>query len=211
MIVYISLNADKKNKVYHKPGCYYAKRMQPKYRIEMNKDRAIRHHFRECKYCAGLQGEIKVRKQTLEKKKNDLEVMYEEKTNTLYMTTAIGFWKVYMVPEIGEYVLYHRNTYFKGMDIEEAKRGEFHRQKDVKSTESFEKILNYVTAHDKAKQIMKEDYRKLPRTTKRQKKYYEIAKKKERKKEIIRVYKRIEDLFASVEAQSVGIEKYSIC
>lgn len=37
MIVYISLNADKNNKVNHKQGCFYEKRMEPKYRLGIDK------------------------------------------------------------------------------------------------------------------------------------------------------------------------------
>ena len=210
MIVYISLNADKNNKVYHKQGCFYEKRMKPKYRLGIDKVKARRQHFRECKYCAGLQGEVNIRRQTLNKKENDIKLSYDKKTDTVYIETAIGFWKVYRDSENGKYNLFHRNKYYKNMDIEVAKRGEYHRQRDVKSTESFEKILNYVIAHDKAKQIIREDYRKLPRTTKRQKKYYEIAKKRERKKEIIRVYKRIDDLFSIVESQNGIVKSYSL-
>ena len=72
MIVYISLNADKNNKVYHKQGCFYEKRMKPKYRLGIDKVRARRQHFRECKYCAGLQGEVNIRRQTLNRKENDI-------------------------------------------------------------------------------------------------------------------------------------------
>ena len=113
MIVYISLNADKNNKVYHKQGCFYEKRMKPKYRLGIDIVKARRQHFRECKYCAGLQGEVNVRRQTLNKKENDIKLSYDKKTDTAYMETAIGFWKVYRDSETRKYNLFHRKNITK--------------------------------------------------------------------------------------------------
>ena len=86
-----------------------------------------------------------------------------------------------------------------------------HRQRDMKSTASFEKILNYVIAHDKAKVIIQNDYRKLPQSTKKQKKYYEIAKRKEQRREIRRVRKRIDELFSMIETKGNQERAYSCC
>ena len=213
MVVFVSLNADKKNKVYHKQECFYAKRMRPKYRMSMDEEKAIRYHYRECKYCAGLQGEVKIRKNSLKKKEkaNNMQFVYDEKTDTFYIATQVGFWKIFTVQSTGEYVLYHRNQYEKGMALEEAKHGEYHRQRDMRSTASFEKILNYVIAHDKAKVIIQNDYRKLPQSTKKQKKYYEIAKRKEQRREIRRVRKRIDELFSMIETKGNQERAYSCC
>ena len=53
----------------------------------------------------------------------------------------------------------------------------FHCQRDVLETDSVLSLVNYVIKHDKAKKIMQEDYRNLPRRTKKQKRYYEQAKR----------------------------------
>ena len=85
--------------------------------------------------------------------------------------------------------------------------GEFHRQVDVKATESMEKIVEYVAAHDRAKVIIMDDYRKLPKTTKKQKKYYRAAERREKK----RTRERLDSIFATLERAENGLKEYSFC
>ena len=93
------------------------------------------------------------------------------------------------------------------MDFEEAIHGDFHRQSDVKATESMEKIVDYIIAHDRAKVIIMDDYRKLPKSTKRQKQYYKMAERKNRRN----AARRLDAIFASLEQSQVGIREYSFC
>ena len=54
--------------------------------------------------------------------------------------------------------------------------------------------------HDEAKKIMQEDYRNLPRRTKKQKRYYEQAKRKDRRAQI----QRLDQLFDSLKMAATG-------
>lgn len=112
-----------------------------------------------------------------------------------------------MKEELGKYLLYHRNTYSAWMSFNEAIHGDFHRQSDVKATKSMEKIVDYIVAHDRAKVIMMDDYRKLPKSTKRQKQYYRAAERKDRRNSM----KRLDSIFAALEQAQAGIKKYSFC
>ena len=85
------------------------------------------------------------------------------------ISTENGFWKFFMKDDLGKYVLYHRNVYEKGMPFIAATKGDFHRQADVKADESMANLVKYVVAHDEAKAIIKDDYRKLPQQTRQQK------------------------------------------
>ena len=123
-----------------------------------------------------------------------MEFVFYKDTETLYIQTDIGFWKVYLKQELGRYLLYHRNTYSKGMELKDAITGAFHRQGDVRATDSLEFIVEYIIAHDRAKVIMMDDYRKLPRSSRKQKRYFEAAKKKKRREEILRVDAILADL-----------------
>ena len=58
-----------------------------------------------------------------------------------------------------------------------------------------ERYVNYILDHDNAKKIMATDYRNLPKQTKKQKKYYNQAKKRERKKST----RRVLELFDKIE------------
>lgn len=209
MLVVASGNSDKKHRIYHRCGCMYATRIKPAYRLEMNMEKAERKHYQPCKYCSGFRGDVKVHKKAFKtwSRKKNMQFTYREDTDTLYIQTEIGFWKLFMKEELGKYVLYHRNSYSAGMSINEAIHGDFHRQSDVKATESMEKIVDYIVAHDRAKVIMMDDYRKLPKSTKRQKQYYRAAERKDRRNSM----KRLDLIFAALEQSQAGIKKYSFC
>ena len=211
MLVVISTRGTKKDKyrVYHRMGCMYAKRIKGSNRFELNEHIAEKKHMKECKYCAGLRGDVRSRKSTIQKweEKYQIKLDYDKTTDTLYIATEIGFWKVFQKEYSEKYYLYHRNQYSKDMDLETAKHGEFHRQSDVKLTTSLDKIVNYIVSHDKAKVTIMDDYRKLPRNTKKQKKYYQAAARKKSKQDKRRVF----DLFAVLESANNDLRMYSFC
>ena len=196
MLVIASTENSKKNKIYHRHGCIYAKRIKTEHRMEMEATPTVRHFYRECKYCGGLSGDVRVHKARF----NDLSAkkranfIYQKDTDTLYIQTDIGFWKMYTEDKKGRYVLYHRNSYHSDMKLKTAMWGEFHRQTDVKKTSSMDKIIDYVIKHDEAKIIIQYDYRKLPRRTKKQKKYFKSAERKAKRKEM----QRLDYLFAAI-------------
>ena len=211
MLVVISTRGTKKNKyrVYHKLGCMYAKQIKGSNRLELDEHVAEKKHMKECKYCAGLRGDVRSRKSTIAKweEKYQIKFDYDKTTDTLYIATEIGFWKVFRKEYSEKYYLYHRNEYTKDMNLATAKRGEFHRQNDLKLTASLDKIVDYIVSHDRAKVIIMDDYRKLPRTTKKQKYYYQAAARKKRKQDKRRVF----DLFAALESADSELKMYSFC
>ena len=73
----------------------------------------------------------------------------------------------------------------------------FHRQVDVDTTTRINKIIKYIADHDKAKKIIEENWRKLPKQTKKQKDYYKQARKRERRKSI----RRVDDIFKQLEEE----------
>ena len=209
MLLVASKAIKKKKRIYHRYDCIYARRIKPENRIEVRKEKMGKRRYHVCKYCAGLQGDVNVHKKafaTLSKKRN-MEFCYHKASDTLYIRTEIGFWKVFLKKELGEYLLYHRNTYSAGMEFNEAIHGEFHRQSDVKATESIDKLVEYITAHDRAKLVIMDDYRKLPKSTRTQKKYYRAAERKNRRKAM----RRLDSIFEMLEQTQTGIKQYSIC
>ncbi len=208
MMVVASSEALKRNRICHKMECMYAKRIKPDNWIVMSLSQAGKRNYYECKYCEGLRGEIRTKQgQLAYYERRGVKFTYLEKRNTLYMQTNVGFWKVFQDTRDGRYVLYHRNKYNPNMEFEYATHGDFHRQNDMKRTESLIKIIEYVLAHDKAKVIMMDDYRKLPCQTKKQKKYYKQAKHREHSRQI----RNVDALFAQLEAQNPELKQVSFC
>ena len=157
----------------------------------MSKEEAEKRHYCECSYCGGgLKGDLRVMKKAITRweKNSGIKLTYVERTDTAYISTENGFWKFFMKKELGKYVLYHRNVYSKDMPFVVATKGDFHRQSDVKADESMANLVKYVIAHDEAKAIIKDDYRKLPKHTKQQKKYYKQAENRNKRQEKRRLY-----------------------
>lgn len=69
------------------------------------------------------------------------------------------------------------------------------------------KLFDYAIAHDKAKIIMMDDYRKLPQATHKQKKYYKQAKNKERRKQVRNIFA----LFDKLEQKDPSMKALSCC
>lgn len=208
-MVAVSVISNKNNRVYHKPGCMYAKRIKSDNLNYLSISEAEELNYRECKCCSGFDGDIRVHKEEIEKWENDRKIKfrYDDMTKTMYFETELGFWKAFTKEKSGKYLLYHRNTFEKGMEFEEAKCGEFHRQSDFKKTGSITKIIKYIVAHDRAKATIMEDYRKLPVQTKKQKNYYKSAKRKEKRK----AEKRLDNIFAMLEAADPSLRQCSMC
>ena len=170
---------------------------------------AERKRYHACRYCSGLRGDVNVHKAvfvTWTKKKN-IQFNYHKPSNTLYIQTEVGFWKVFQKDKLSEYLLYHRNAYSVGMAFSEAIHGEFHRQSEVKATESLDKLVEYIIAHDRAKGIIMNDYRKLPNRTKKQKKYYRATERRDRRQTM----RRLDSLWSPHESKENGLRKCSFC
>ena len=209
MTVVVSSRTDGKKRIYHRHGCIYAGRIKPGNRMEISIGQAQEHHYHECKYCVGLRGDVRVHKTAFAawSQKRKVNFYYHKGSDTLYIRTEIGCWKIFLKEELGKYLLYHRNTYSAEMKLGEVIYGDFHRQSDVKATDSMEKLVDYIVAHDRAKITIMEDYRKLPKRTKKQKKYYRAAERRDKRN----AAKRLDDIFAALEQSQAGMKRYSFC
>ena len=149
MQVVASSETGKHKRIYHKVNCMYAKRIKFENRIDMKPTTAGSRHFCECKYCGGLKGDVRTSKKWIQswEDRNKIKFTYQGKTDTLYIQTEIGFWKLFRKEENGKYLLYHRNVYNKEMNFAEASHGNFHRQYDVKATETMANLVEYIIAH----------------------------------------------------------------
>lgn len=209
MILIGSNVAPKRKTIFHKSKCFYVDRISESHCRILDNDYVRRHHYHECKYCSGFAGDMRIYKKYMNEKtsKENMKFYIDYDRNALFVETKVGLWKLYRDSNTDTYVLYHHNFYKPGIsaDIEMKKRN-FHRQIDVKETENMEVIFNYIIAHDKAKEIINDDYRNLPTTSKKQKKYYKQAKNRDRRKQV----RRVDQLFIMLEAQNDDFKRLSI-
>lgn len=200
------------DRIFHKCGCKYVKRIKFKNRRETTYEWAWDMNITECKYCGGLQGDYRIHKEEFTLlEENNVRFDFDKCTKTLYIATDVGYWKIFRKDDIGQYLLYHRNTYDRNMNQDILKKGPFHRQGDVHASSSLNKLVQYVIEHDKAKKIIAMDYHMLPRKTKKQKKYYKIAQNKANKRNNKERKPSIDDLFRMIEQQDETLKQLSFC
>ncbi len=160
-----------------------------------------------CQYCNNFRVEIRTRADAMKswEETYNLSIMY--KYNSLYVLTDMGCWRIFYKQDIGKYILYHKNYYDKSLEKNNAIMGKYHRQRDVKETESLERLMSYISKHDKAKAVIMDDYKKLPQTTKAQKKYYRQAKNRAHRSAV----RRVDYLFSLLESNDPGLKQMAFC
>lgn len=210
--VYTSI-APNSSMIYHQSGCCYKKRIKGRNRMAMSIYVAFEKGMKPCKCCCGLQADVKHNEKELKalSDSHKADYMYDKVTNTLYIRTKQGFWKIFEEPLTGKYLLFHRNSSYEDISFEVGRKGNYHRQKDVAHTFDLMRLIDYLTEHDKAKAIIKEDYRLLPRTTKKQKKYYKIAESKALRNQRRNDTRRLFSIFEKIEMQNPGYRELSFC
>ena len=108
-------------------------------------------------------------------------------------------WKISYVEYFDRYKLLHCPFDKKPLTMVEAKTAHYHVQRDVAKNQSPYNHLEYILRHDEAKKLMQVSYKKLPKVTKQQKKYYRQAENREKRNSI----KRVWNLFAKLEEEKV--------
>lgn len=128
-------------------------------------------------------------------KKRGVQIEFDD--TDLYILTDMAAWKISYVQH--RYKLLHCPFDKKPLTMEEAKTAHYHVQKDVVKNQSPYNHLEYILRHDEAKKLMQVSYKKLPKVTKQQKKYYRQAENREKRNSI----KRVWNLFAKLEEEKV--------
>ena len=185
-----------KTRVYHRPGCPYEKRIYDKYRMRLSVKRAHKKGYHACRFCGSMRGFFRVYGKEFTNMADGLGAELRYDLNTFFVRTDEGFWKFFWFDDACGFVLYHRNSFCRDWSFESMMRGNYHRQKDVKATVDPRVLIQYIAAHDRAKKTIADDYRKLPRSTKKEKQYYQAAKNRDRRKQVRRV-ERLFELLAS--------------
>jgi len=130
-------------------------------------------------------------------KKRGVQIEFDD--TDLYILTDMAAWKISYVQYFDRYKLLHCPFDGKPLTMEEAKTAHYHVQRDVAKNQSPYNHLEYIVKHDEAKKLMQISYKKLPKVTKQQKKYYRQAENREKRNSIRRVW----NLFAELEAGKV--------
>ena len=181
----------KNGKIFHEPWCPYVRKMNK--RISIKETKAISKGYCECKFCRSTKGiAYKYRKYTPE----GLECYYDKFDDAICFKSCAGFWKIIWNEQNKGWNTFHLNQshFCKNSPAEYMMRKGFHRQTDIPSTSSISNIISYIQRHDKDLAHHGGDYHKMYHGTKQQKKFYNSAKKRAKKKSIRNVYKILNKL-----------------
>ena len=192
--VIISMNSVAK--VSHREKCQFVSRIADKNYITLTKDQAECQGYRPCKCCDGMDNIYRMEKKTIESYLRDKDVAIDLVDHILYVRTMVGCWKIVYSKKFQTFILWHKNHVDGMLPIVQVEEGVYHRQKDRKPSASIISMIRYIYEHDMNKEIAITDYRKLRRDTRRQKKYYEIAKKKEKRAAM----RRVDMIFSMLES-----------
>ena len=192
------ISKNSKRKIYHEQDCPYALRMSKKYKSYISEETARSKGYLPCSYCGGMHGiYVRMKKDPNlhgGKAREGIRLSFDRESNELCLRTDVAFWKVAFNKREQDYRLYHlnRDYYDENATDRQLMEGKFHRQGDVKGTTHLSKLLWYIHNHDKAKKIMDDDWKKLPKATNKQRKYFKQAKKREQRKQSRRVNELLE-------------------
>lgn len=186
-----------KKKVYHKPGCPYISKIREDSKRTIDiRDRLYRD-YRPCRYCGGIRGWARIFHKRPERrgKEHAIDCIYDDRSECLFLKTAVGFWKLYWQPQKQRFLLFHKNGELDPKrSIRQLMNENFHRQGDAGATADFDAMVNYIYSHDKTKAMAKKGLKNLPQRSKKQKKIYKHYAKKAKKD----YYKRMDQLFEAI-------------
>lgn len=196
-----------KSKVFHRPGCRYAESIRDNNALYKNTEWAEIRGYRPCKWCSRMDGRYQIEKKEVGEYLSKYGCVMDKKDHIVYIRSDIGCWKLVYCRKYSDFVLYHRNHAKGIVPITEVEKDNYHKQSDSFEFNSIMGAADYIVKHDNAKKILSiGSYRDLPRATKKQKQYYNAAKKKARRNDI----RRIDSLFRQIEEQR-AVKQYSFC
>lgn len=173
---------------YHQEFCPHARRITQSNRTLVDEYFARTNNYKPCAFCCSPKGlAYKYRNM------NGGESFYDPVDDAICIKTKVGFWKIIKDKRTNLWKLYHMNhNGYKSFDSnrspEELMRGNFHRQDDVSKTSDIDDLVTYIRKHDHSRAIYEDDYRRMPKSTKQERKYYRQAKKRKRRESIKNVY-----------------------
>lgn len=192
--------------VYHRPNCKYVKRIKPRNQMQIFWEHAERRGYRPCKCCDGINYLYKCELSNINNYAEQYNMDIDMKDNKLYVRTDVGGWKIIYIFREQKFILLHRNYCTGRINLEEVDKAPYHRQGDMPQAGKIMKLLKYIKKHDEFKQNTPKDYHLMPRDSKKQKKYYADARKREARRNA----QKVEYLFALIESKE-GIKSLSYC
>lgn len=191
-------------KIYHCQSCFYARKIKQQNRIFYHtKAEAIAKGYRACNCCAPVARKFRAEKRALIEyaKVNHINMWLED--NAVYMETGNGAWKIIKTEKSRRLILFHANR--ENYKWCQKKNGKiihhYHIQKDINS-QSILKYMKYIYKHDLWRASKKDEYKRMPVSTKSQRRKRKEEEERARRRAVGDVLNLIEILRVEREYQS---------
>lgn len=183
-------------KIFHHSQCTYAHRMKLQNRIYFLTEKEAREKgYRMCNCCSHMGKQFRKEKNEIQElaRKNRVKVWLYD--GAVYLETDTAPWKIIAAGQQHKMFLYHGNK--ERYENLKKKNGmiqhHYHSQSDARG-KTIADYMKYIIRHDQWREDIKNEYRSLPQSTKKQKEYYNRKKKQARRNAIHNVYNLIEKI-----------------
>lgn len=194
------------DKIYHRRSCSYAARIKGMNKLIIPKREAAQMGYRPCKCCHSVKRNLKKELDALKNfaKRNDMELHFMQ--SALYAKTKIGLWKIYYSEKNQKYILFHANCGYANLAIKEADTARYHRQIDVKHSDTAMEYMKYIYKHDRYRmQVQAAGGNEM--MVKVEKKYA-VQRERRMKRQARR---RVDALFAKIESEHSEYAQLAFC
>ena len=190
------------SKIYHRPGCRYAKRIQDKNRMDIPIGEARRYGYKPCKCCNTMKYLYESEWCSIDYYRRKKDMDYLLKDGVLYIKTNVSCWKLIYNKKVERVMLYHRNSCDKPVDFTKPENEQYHPQKDCDSAITIKALLKYIYEHDRYREAQEKG---VELTTFTSEKSRILAAKSKRREQ----HRRVDDLFAMLEQNNKGYRDLS--
>lgn len=181
-------------KIYHNQFCTYVYRIKednrvPIYTIEDAKSKG----YRACNCCSFMGKKYREELKDISSyiKDNHMRIWIDD--DEVYVETRIAAWKITSPGKSKKLYLYHANT--ENFRFCKKAKGKiirtYHAQRDA-SSNTIIGYLKYINHHDAWRETVVDEYKKMPTSTKGQRRRYNQAKQKAHKRAVGNVLNMIE-------------------
>ena len=179
-----------KNRIFHYPNCIYVSRINPENLISFDsKDDARACGYRQCVYCSRIIRYYEQDKIAIDRfiSTHHLKMYIED--DSMYIDNESACWKITTVSDGEGLILYHGNTErYERLEMKDGHiQHHYHLQK-YRGNRDIMSMLKYIIEHDKWKSEHANDYKSMPKRTKRQRKEYRKAAKLAKRRKITNLF-----------------------
>lgn len=181
-------------KIFHNQFCTYVYRMKEDNRLPFYTiDEAREKGYRACNCCSFMGERYREEKKVISSFVKDTHMKIWLDDDEFYIETRIAAWKISSPGKTKKLYLYHANM--ENFRFCKKEKGRivrtYHAQKDA-SSNTIIGFLKYIDRHDTWRESVVDDYKKMPTSTKGQKRRYNQAKRKAHRHAVGNVLNMIE-------------------